>query len=156
LTRRGAGSPDGQRGHHDGEQDVVDRRQSRLGDQQPGDQDARCRPGCSGSGWSIAAAEPGGQKRMEARQSYSSSSISDRMSAGVEITYFSDAQLPKSMIRQRSQQNGNSGFSRVTSFRQMGHLKVLICISSVRKRQIAQLNRHRAGIRLGITNDGAD
>ncbi len=39
----------------------------------------------------------------------------------MEITYFSDAQLPKSMIRQRSLQKGMNSLSGETTFRQIGH-----------------------------------
>src|SRR5438105_3545483 len=37
------------------------------------------------------------------------------------MTYLPDAQLPKSMVRQRSLQNGNSGFARATFLWQIGH-----------------------------------
>jgi hypothetical protein len=40
---------------------------------------------------------------------------------GSEITYLSEAQFPRSMMRQRSLQNGASGFGSFTSFLQMGH-----------------------------------
>src|SRR5215475_2566772 len=52
----------------------------------------------------------------------SSSSESGGSDAGDEITYFSEAQLPRSMSRQRSLQNGNSGSDGCTStFLQIGH-----------------------------------
>jgi hypothetical protein len=44
---------------------------------------------------------------------------------GVETTYFSLAQLPRSMILQRSLQKGKKGESVVTSFLQMGHFIAL-------------------------------
>ena len=40
----------------------------------------------------------------------------------MEMTYFSEAQLPKSINRHRSLQKGISGLSKVTSFLQIGHL----------------------------------
>jgi hypothetical protein len=54
------------------------------------------------------------------RQSSVSSSRSNGL-IGVEITYFSEAQLPKSMSLQRSLQNGKSSASIRTSFLQIGH-----------------------------------
>jgi len=41
--------------------------------------------------------------------------------SGVEITYFPDAQFPRSIVRHRSLQNGNSGSPGATSFLHAGH-----------------------------------
>src|SRR5580700_12284361 len=49
--------------------------------------------------------------------------------AGDEITYFSLAQLPRSMILQRSEQKGKNGSSAETSFLQIGHFIVLRRVS---------------------------
>jgi hypothetical protein len=40
------------------------------------------------------------------------------------MTYFSEAQLPRSIMRQRSLQNGMLGSSKATSFLQIGHRTV--------------------------------
>jgi len=54
---------------------------------------------------------------------YSASSSISIMPAckGSEMTYFSEAQLPKSTVRQRSLQKGKSGSPKATDFLQMGH-----------------------------------
>src|SRR5580700_1420729 len=86
-----------------------------------GPRDEECSERSRGSGpfGGVAAAEPGGEDACE-RLQLSSSSRCDK-SAGVEITYFSVAQLPRSIRRQRSLQKGISGLSKVTSFLQIGH-----------------------------------
>ena len=46
-------------------------------------------------------------------------------SSGDEITYFSEAQLPRSIRRHRSLQNGDSGLPRSTGLPQIGHFNVI-------------------------------
>src|SRR5580700_8172703 len=67
-----------------------------------------------------------------------------RGSTGDEITYFSDAQLPRSMIRQRSLQKGTKGSSVWTFFRQIGHR---IALSNHYERRTGS----RAGLQDGCT-----
>src|SRR6266436_4482111 len=62
----------------------------------------------------VSAAKPGGDNQGQPRQSSSSSCTLD--SKGSEITYFSMAQLPRSISRHRSLQKGISGSSNFTSF----------------------------------------
>ena len=52
---------------------------------------------------------------------------------GVEITYPPLAHLPRSMVRHRSLQNGNSGSSLSTSLRQVGHRKLRIFFLGISK-----------------------
>jgi len=66
------------------------------------------------------------KKAPELRRAIFYSWLSASLSAssgctGVEITYFSLAQLPRSMILQRSLQKGKNWESGKTSFLQMGH-----------------------------------
>jgi hypothetical protein len=55
---------------------------------------------------------------------------------GDGITYFPVAQLPKSMIRQRSLQKGNSGSPGVTSFLQMGHFMERTAVPYYRRKPL--------------------
>lgn len=94
--------------------------------QKPSDTYCNQRPNGSRSPWEIATPEPGcnrqGQPvhREPSGGSGRSSSSNSFGFAGVEITYFSDAQLPRSMSRHRSLQNGIFGSSNRTSLLQMG------------------------------------
>jgi len=99
------------------------------------------RAGRSRSPGPVAAPEKGGQPDCEPVHrrepsgrsdvlrgskpaSSNSSSPTVLRSTGVDMTYFSEAQLPRSSMRQRSLQNGMLGSSKGTSFLQIGHRTV--------------------------------
>src|SRR6185437_6038419 len=91
--------------------------------QQPRDQYAGCGPCRPRTISEIPATEKCRNRKSDPRHSVSPDSSSSSLPfAGEEITYFSDAQLPRSIMRQRSLQKGMFGSSNGTSFLQMGHL----------------------------------
>src|SRR5215469_10295280 len=89
--------------------------------ERPGDRDRRQRAGRAWCHGGVATAEASGDETSQRFHASSSSSSGWELSAGVEITYFSDAQLPRSMQRQRSLQKGMKGSSAFTSLLQIGH-----------------------------------
>src|SRR5579872_3961209 len=57
--------------------------------------------------------------------------LSDVSCTGDEITYAPLAHLPRSIRRQRSLQNGNSGSLLFTGFLQVGHRNFRVCLRAI-------------------------
>jgi len=57
--------------------------------------------------------------------------LSDVSCTGDEITYVPLAHLPRSMVRQRSLQKGNSASPLLTGFLQMGHRRFKVRLRAI-------------------------
>lgn len=71
---------------------------------------------------------------------WKSSSVSR---TGDEITYLPLAQLPRSIVRQRSLQKGNSGSGAATGFLQMGQRRLTVRFSITQSRSGLEDPRHK-------------
>ena len=74
------------------------------------------------------------------RSVYSASPPDSGSFNGVEITYPPLAHLPRSIVRHRSLQNGNSGSSFRTSLRQVGHRKLFSFFLAIKQKRVVNLS----------------
>src|SRR5665213_527733 len=127
VFRHASGCPDGRRDQEHAEKRQVDAGNAGVCVQAPGDGQRAQRSRRAWTLRDVSKIEPGSQHACQSAHSESSScswsGISSSVcgSAGVEIVYFSDAQFPRSMIRQRSLQKGRNSPSDWTTCRQIGH-----------------------------------